>query len=75
MNPEWKFKYSNLNDKIEKWSNILYSALIKVSVPGILLPNFISSYYLYFSSDLGSEAFGLPYLFWYDLNAITVMKH
>lgn len=75
VNPDWKFKYENLNEKIEKWSNILYSVFIKVSVPGLLLPNFILSYYSYFSTDLGSEAFGLPYPFWYDLNAITVMKH
>ena len=65
VNTESELMWGNLNGKIEKWSDMFYSIIIKVTVPGLLIINFIMSYYLYFTSDLGSDAFTLPYPFWY----------
>ena len=64
VNPESKLIYENLNEKIEKWSDIFYVVSVKVSGPGVLIINFIMSYYGYFTTDSGSDAFSLPFLFW-----------
>ena len=63
-NVESKLVYENLHGKIEKWSQILYLALVKVT-PVIFIPNIILSFYLYFTTDLESDAFSLPFPMWY----------
>ena len=72
VNPESKLMYDNLNGKIETWSDMFYLLLVKVSAPGLLIISFSVSYYLYFTTDLGSDAFLLPFHLWYVTNTIRI---
>ncbi|XP_055297011.1 putative odorant receptor 71a [Sitodiplosis mosellana] len=56
--------YANVNEKVETWTEITYFALVKLSIPGIMLPKFIISFYLYFSTTLGEDTFSLPFPMW-----------
>lgn len=64
--PVWKVKYEEMNRLVEKWCEIAYFITIKVSVPFLyILPKCINSLYGYHFTDLGSEAFELPFPTWY----------
>lgn len=63
-NPTSKKMYDKANAKIEKYTKIFYFVGIKVSWPGLILPNVIISYFKYFTTDLGSESFKLPFVEW-----------
>lgn len=54
-------KYTEVRAKIEKLSRINYFAFVKATVPCILLPKLISSYYNYFLGGYGSDAFTLNF--------------
>ena len=69
-NPQSKQTYVKLNGKIEKWTGFFYFFLVKVSVPAVTMPQFIISFYLYFATDLGAEAFSLPYPMWCVLQSL-----
>lgn len=64
-NPSSRAMYEKGNRIIEKSSKIIYFAAIKLGVPGFLLPKAILSYFTYFSTDAGSEAFELPLPAWF----------
>lgn len=63
-NPVSKIIYEQTNEKFEKWTKIIYFVCMKVTLPGCMAPNFFISYYNYFATDLGREAFRLPYPEW-----------
>lgn len=53
------------NDKfIEKLSEYLDFAIVKVSLPLIMLPKCIGSYFTYLTTDSGSDSFELPIPMW-----------
>lgn len=52
------FEYDKVNEKIEKWSNITYTAFIKITWPFMYLPKFFLSYYNFFANH-GSDSFVL----------------
>lgn len=54
-----------MNEKIEKFTHNMYFILVKITAPGLMIPNLIIGYFNYFTTDLGSEAFHLPYMEWY----------
>lgn len=56
--------YEKINKKVEKWTEVLYFGLFKVTVPAALLPNCLWSFYIYFSTDLGRDAFNVPFPIW-----------
>ena len=62
--PDSKPKYEKLNENIEKWTGIYFLLAVQVTTPALLMPNFIKSFYLYFATDLESEAFSLPFPIW-----------
>lgn len=64
-NSSSKAIYEEVNQKVEKWTKILYFVLMNVSLPGIMMPNFVISYFLYFSTDLEVEAFRFPFPIWF----------
>lgn len=66
--PDSKDIYGRVNKKNEKWTKMLDFVLLKVTLPGVIMPNFIISYFLYFATDLGSEAFRLPFPKWYIIH-------
>lgn len=58
--------YEDANAFVEKLSTITDFALTKASFPIVLMPFPILSYIQYFTTDLGSDAFLLPFPGWYD---------
>lgn len=63
-NPQSIRTYEKLNENIEKWTGLFYTVMVQVSVPAVLMPNFIISFYLYFATDFGGDAFSLPIPIW-----------
>lgn len=57
--------YEEANAFVEKWSNLIYFAFVKVTFPGILVPYLIRALYVsYFTTDLIEDAFQLPFIIW-----------
>lgn len=49
---------------IEKLSEFIYAALMYITLPGFMLPKAIISYFIYFTTDAGRDAFDLPLETW-----------
>lgn len=67
-NPVLKSLYEEANELVEKWHGIVNSAFIKVTLPCISLPYFMGSFILYYYTDLGKDAFHLPFIAWWFLD-------
>lgn len=57
LDPISNHLYKESNKQIETFTWILHTLFTKVSVPFGIIPMAIISYYLYFTTELGSEAF------------------
>lgn len=57
-------RFTKINRQVEKMSEIVYFIMVKISVPAILGPKAIHSYYTHFSTDLGADAFESPLPMW-----------
>lgn len=53
--------YNKLNERIEKMSELLYLAAIKITCPAAILPAFMIFVTDYFKDNLSDESFYLPY--------------
>lgn len=62
--PSSKAIYSKSNQQAEKLCQIIHFAFTKVTIHCTMLPKFITSFVVYFTTDLGREAFELPLLMW-----------
>lgn len=72
-NPKSTKMYENNVHLVEKVSEIIYFIAINIGVPGFLLPKLIVSYFVYFTTDSGRDAFELPFDMWYAIKrTITV---
>lgn len=56
--------YAKTNNLSEKLSKIIYFLMVKVSVPGFVLPKAILSFFIYCTTDAGSDAFELSIPTW-----------
>lgn len=56
------FRKANRFEK--KWSKIINFVIFKLTPAFALLPWCIYVYFLYFTTDLGTDAFELPYPMW-----------
>lgn len=56
--------YEKTNQSAEKISKLIELAIVYVSLPGFILPKTIYSYFMYFTSDLGADAFVLSIPAW-----------
>lgn len=63
-NPSAAAKFIEVNEMVEKMATFFHFALVKLTLPCVLLPNFIMSYFSYFTTDLGADAFILPLPVW-----------
>lgn len=63
-NPTSRALNERINQLVEKLSEIICSVGVKLVAPGIILPKVIFSYFIYFTTDAGSAAFGLPLPMW-----------
>lgn len=62
--------YSEAVDEVDRWATNFHLCFSKVSFPGIILPPFVMSYFAYFVTNLGEDAFHLPSLAWYVCSAV-----
>lgn len=56
--------YDKTNSQVEAMSKIGYFLMVKLSVPLMVGPKALVSYYNYFSTDLGPDAFELSIPAW-----------
>lgn len=54
--------YNKLNEKIEQFSKSIYFIFVHCTFFGIVMPNFLTTFFVYFTTNLGSDAFQLPFL-------------
>lgn len=52
------------NEFVEKWTKIGVIATSYVAVPCIVAPKVLISFYVYFMTDSGNDAFDLPVPMW-----------
>lgn len=59
-----KKMYEKTNRLVEKWCKIAYFVIVKMSVPGFILPKALVSLFIYYTTDSGPDAFELPIPVW-----------
>lgn len=64
MNPSSRLLYEKTNRRAEKWSEIIFILMAKVTPIAWLSPRVIISFFFYFTTDMGNEAFELPSPMW-----------
>lgn len=57
--------HSKTNQLVEQLTEILFLFLTRVAAPGFIMPKFLTSFFIYFTTDDGNEAFELPLPMWY----------
>lgn len=62
--PSPKESFETTNEFVEKWSRIGIFLLNRVVVLFIICPKIIVSFFIYFTTDLGYDAFDLPLPMW-----------
>lgn len=62
------YLYTKINNTIEIWTKVLHTVIVKFTVPFSAIPFIVTSYYLYFTTDLGKDAFHAPVNIKYVLN-------
>lgn len=62
--PTSKAMYERANELSEKFSKIIYFVIVDIAIPLFVAPKVILSYFLYFTTDAGNEAFELPIPIW-----------
>lgn len=63
-NAKSKPMYDETNRQVEKWCEIGYFAMVKLTPLLLILPTFIVSVFVYLTTDLANEALVLPFLLW-----------
>lgn len=63
--PASKELYEKTSHRIETLSRVAFLVMVKLSVPGFILPMAFVSYFKYFTTDLGPNAFDLLIPAWY----------
>ena len=56
--------YKKTNQLVEKWCKIAYLIIVKMVGPSCVLPKAMVCFFMYFTTDLGSDAFELPIPAW-----------
>lgn len=62
--PSSRAIYIETNRKVEKLSEIADFIMVRVSLPGFILPKAVFCYFQYFTTDLGNDAFQLSLPMW-----------
>lgn len=57
--------YDEINSKGEKWSKTIITVIMAVVPQGLLFPKFLLSYYFYYTTEMDSDAFQMPFPSWY----------
>lgn len=56
--------YNQINPEVEKWCELIYFANMRVFFPVGMSLEFIFGFAMYFTTDLGNDAFAVPLPFW-----------
>lgn len=62
-NPVMKMNFQNLNEVIEQVSEIYYFLLVKLSIPGVLVPPLVVTAINYYVYDSNSYFLPFPFLY------------
>lgn len=62
--PVARHLFEGTNEKIEMWSKFIFTFFIKIAIPPAFLLNIPLTYYWYFTTDMGAEAFIVYNCFW-----------
>lgn len=54
--------YDKLNEKIEQFSKRFYFIYVQCTTIGVVMPVSLTTLYVYFTTDLGRDAFQLPFV-------------
>lgn len=57
--------HTKTNLLVDKITKIMFFFITWLSVPSFILPKFFGSFFIYFTTDIGSDAFELPLPMWY----------
>lgn len=49
--------YEKVIGNIEKWTKIVYMSTAQVTLVTLFIPNLLASYWFYYTTDRGGEAF------------------
>lgn len=60
-------KYVQINLQVEKWTKIIHFVFLALVIPSTFFSKLFFCFYLYFSTDLGTDSFELPFPFWWEL--------
>lgn len=63
------------NEFIEKWSKIGLFFFKRMAIPCYILPKVAVSFFIYFTTDAGGDAFHLPFSMWWVFKRWTLDKH
>lgn len=56
--------YERTNQMSEKFSKIIYFVIVDATIPCFMVPMVTRSYFLYYATDTGDDAFELPIPIW-----------
>lgn len=62
--PRSKAMYENTNRLVEKISKFISFLIVYISIPAFVLPKAFYCFFIYFTTDLGPDAFALPIPTW-----------
>lgn len=60
-NPTLKTIYTQTSDKIRRMSDVFDSIFVKMTAAYLTIPIFVGSFITYFTTELGADAFKLPF--------------
>lgn len=64
LNPISKTIYNKIDEKLQLWVKILDFLMVNVMPVGITFPMLIVTYFAYYTTNLGADAFQLPFFAW-----------
>lgn len=64
INPISKKYYEKVSRRIGYWVTFFDITINKLTIPGVMLPSFVMSYFNYYTTDMGGDAFNLPFPMW-----------
>lgn len=62
--PSAEITYNKMKETSEFLQKLFELTFVKMTLPGVMAPNLLLSYYTYFFSDVGIDSFKLPFITW-----------
>lgn len=65
MNPASETIHNGMDEKLQKWFRLLSIVMVGISPIGVTIPIFGASLFAYYFTELGNDAFLLPFPIWW----------